>query len=60
MHDDRADRADPPKRPKPPGEKRLEEIFGRDLGADRDDTGVDEGAREDWYRENRPPHHDEG
>lgn len=37
--------------------KRIEEIFGRGLADEQDDT-VDERAREDWYRENRPPHHD--
>ena len=38
--------------------RRIDEIFGREVGTDdRRDHG-DEQARDDWYRENRPPHHD--
>ena len=57
--------ADPPT---PPSDRRLDDIFGRDLGTEhreiehpetRAETGAEERAREDWYRENRPPHHDE-
>ena len=47
--------------------RRLDQIFGRDLGTADDpdaddrssDHATDERSRERWYRENRPPHHDE-
>ena len=38
--------------------KRLDDIFGRDLGTDEPPRRGGEAARDDWYRENRPPHHD--
>lgn len=56
-----------PRQPSParrPSAQRLEEIFGPEPGTPRwetpeADTLADERAREAWYRENRPPHHDE-
>jgi len=51
-------RKDRREQPEPPSDKRLDEIFGRDLGTEQPDTRGEERAREDWYRENRPPHHE--
>lgn len=49
------DRQDPPSRDAEA--RRIEEIFGRDLD-DQESTGETEPGRDEWYRENRPPHHD--
>jgi len=57
VHKDRSQQAGPPR-----SARRLEEIFGREPDADAADTHADsrgeERARENWYRENRPPHHE--
>jgi len=52
-------------RPTTSSARRIDEIFGSGLGVERT-SGTDEGAsgdeehsREWWYRENRPPHHDD-
>jgi len=44
--------------PEPQDDRRLEEIFGRDLGTEDRKHHGEERAREEWHRENRPPHHD--
>jgi len=48
---------EPTERPRPPSDEQLDEIFGRDLGTDELASRGDEQVREDWYRENHPPHH---
>ncbi len=58
-----AERAPQPARPSPParppvGKPRLDEIFGPDPDVDVHRSHGDDEAREDWYRQNRPPHHE--
>ena len=49
---------EPAEPPRPPTDGRIEEIFGTGLGTEDTEQRGDQLAREDWYRENRPPHHD--
>jgi hypothetical protein len=49
---------EPPKPVESPLSRRLEEIFGGDLGAEDGRHDAEASARDEWYRANRPPHHD--
>jgi hypothetical protein len=55
----------PARRPTGVDRRTLDEVFGQvlpdttsDERAERDDSGGRSGTGDDWYHENRPPHHD--
>ncbi|NIJ10463.1 hypothetical protein FHU38_000807 [Saccharomonospora amisosensis] len=59
MATDRDRPADEPA--KAPRRRRIEEIFGEvvpETTSDEKDPGVERGRSDEWYLENRPPHHD--
>jgi hypothetical protein len=58
---DPADRSDVEKRPPPTVDRAtLDRIFGTEPQSTRDDLPDPEipTSRDDWYQENRPPHHE--
>lgn len=58
---DRGGRGDEPARPpRRPGKPNLDDVFGDVLPettSDEREAGSDRPATDDWYLENRPPHH---
>ncbi len=59
--DSRPGAGDPADAPRTFDRKLLDDIFGDVLpettGDERDSSSSDTGHSEQWYRENRPPHH---
>ncbi|EHR52801.1 hypothetical protein SacmaDRAFT_4622 [Saccharomonospora marina XMU15] len=61
MATDRDRPADEPAPPPRRRHRRIEEVFGEvvpETTSDEKEPGGDRGRRDEWYLENRPPHHD--